>query len=377
MPEGRRPLKAEKRRQILLILAVCLLLAGLLFWQQLLLASPLFFGYRGPDMFGIYTADLDGKNFHPLLLDARREMTHARISPDGKKITFTRYNPSKRGILPSDYAEENGSNYLNTEIVVADLSGSAHNRTLACTNQRDVEPWGEEIMNANSSWIDNDTIIYIHRGNLTSLPQLKLYHLADHRSEVVNTPSGLAAADPHCINGQLIFPVVPLSQDKNAACRLYTMKLDGTQVRQLPQGQIVSTSDLRAFKLGDYDPWLAADGKTAVFMRHFGGEDWRVFKIDLVKGEEKQLTATGITSGIPKWSPDGKEIIYVSWDKSKLENLGLNTMPATGGAYKKVPLPSGYLFTHPSYLPPGTSGAADANPNMIIFSARKVPGLPQ
>ena len=232
-------------------------------------------------------------------------------------------------------------------------------------------------MNANSSWIDNDTIIYIHRGNLTSLPQLKLYHLADHRSEVVNTPSGLAAADPHCINGQLIFPVVPLSQDKNAACRLYTMKLDGTDVKPLPQGQIVSTSDLRAFKLGDYDPWLAADGKTAVFMRHFGGEDWRVFKIDLVKGEEKQLTATGITSGIPKWSPDGKEIIYVSWDKSKLENLGLNTMPATGGAYKKVPLPSGYLFTHPSYLPPGTSGAADANPNMIIFSARKVPGLPQ
>lgn len=370
-------MKVEKWRYFLLIICGGLLLAGLLFWQRLLLESPLLFGYRGPDMFGIYTADLTGKNFHPLRLDAKREMTHARISPDGKKITFTRYNPSKRAILPGTFAEENGSNYLNTEIVVADLSGSALNRTLVCSNERDVEPWGEEIMNANSSWIDNDSLIYIHRPNLTSLPKLKIYHLDTGRSEVVNTPSGLAPADPHCVNKQLIFPVVPLSKDKDAPCRLYTMKLDGTDVRQLPQGPIVSTSELRAFKLGDYDPWLSPDGKAAVFMRHFGGEDWRIFKIDLVKGEETQLTTSGITSSIPKWSPDGKEIIYVSWDKSKLENLGLNTMGAAGGAFKKIPLPPGYLFTHPSYIPPGTSVNEGADTAMIIFSARKVPALPQ
>ncbi len=354
--------KVVMRKKIILILvsSVFILALSAFFWKDVLVASPLFFGYRGDDLFGVYTANLDGSNFHTVLLDSRREITHARVSPDRKHMTFTRYNR----VVKDGLCEENGSGYRNTEVVIANIDG---------TQQFDVEPTGAEILNANSSWIDNENIIYIHCENLKSLPELRSFNLPSKkitRIRLSDRPQ-FAMSDPHCIGKTVISPVIPL--DEKGTCALWTFSSDGTGLRQITKPVITPTSTKRDFKLGDYDPWLSPTADTVAFMRYFGGMDWRIYTANMSDGVEHEITKAGIPNGIPKWSSDGKLIAFVSWDNSKLENLGLYTMTPTGSNRKKIPLPAGYLYTHPSFFPDsGSAGNA-----MLMFSGRRVPGLPK
>ena len=344
---------------IILFLSVVAFVLIAASWQNIVAASPLFFGYRSTDLFGIYTARLDGMQFRAVLVDAKREMSHARVSPDCKHITFTRYNR----ILKDGIAEEAGSGYLHTEVVVANIDGS---------NQRSIEAVGPLILNANSSWIDNDTIIYVHRSDLTSLPELRIYRLSSNSNSRLPTPLELAVSDPHCVANKVIFPVIPISEN-SGVCQLWTMDLDGKEIRQLTKAKIKPTSSRFDFKLGDYDLWLSPDATTAVFMRYFGGMDWRIYTARLIDGSELPLTKPGVPSGIPKWASDGKLIIYVCWDRSALEKLGLYTITPAAAQNRKIPLPPGFLYTHPSFFP-NTGSSNDAK---IIFSARRVPGLPK
>lgn len=347
-----------RRNLITIILLTVTLLLVVFFGKNLLAASPMFFGYRGKDVFGVYSANLEGKNFKTILLDERREMTHARISPDQRHLTFTRYNR----VLKDGLCEENGSDYLHTEVIVASADGSS---------QHSVESVGPEIMSANSSWIDNDSIIYIHKPNLKVLPRLRIYQLSTGKTRSVAIPANLAPSDPTCRGNVLVFPIIPLV-DKEAPCALWTCNLDGSGLRQVTKPVIVPTSQERFFKLGDYDPWLSPDGKSVVFMRYFGGMDWRILTASISDGKEKLLTEPGIPSGIPKFNNNGTLIAFVCWDKSKLENLGLYTFAVDSSNRKKVPLPPGYLYTHPSFIP-----RSNLNSEELIFSGRKVPGLPQ
>lgn len=356
------------RRKLRLRALVVALLVGLLvltgfFWQNIVASSPWFFGYRGHDLFGIYIAKLDGSGIRPILFDDKRELSHPRVSPDGEHITFTRYNR----LLSGGIAEENGSDYLHTEVLVADIDGS---------HQLSIEPTGPYVLNANSSWVDNDSILYVHKSDLKSLPELRLHHLSSKSTERLPTPLGMAVSDPHCINGIVVFAVVPLDSNRSPCC-LYTMKLSGSDLRPLTKPQIVSTSSDLSFKLGDYDPWLSPNADTVVFMRYFGGVDWRVVSVNVGTGAEQALTSPGVTSAIPEWSSDGKTIVFVNFDKTKLENLGLYTMVPSGANKQKIPLPGGYLYTHPSFLPSSLAATgSDNNRAAIIYSARRVPGLP-
>lgn len=342
-------------------MALFTIIVVLLFnFTEIVKSSPMFFGYRGEDLFGVYTARLDGSEFRRLFTDSTREMTHVRLSPDGRHLTFTRYNK----LLKDGIAEENGSGYAHTEVLVANADGS---------NPRSVSPSGPEKMNANSSWIDNDTIIFIHIPNLkTSLPELRTFSISTNQTNRIPTPKGFAVSDPSYCNNMVVFPVVPLSPDPKVCDTLWRMRIDGSDLQQLTRPNIVPTSKRLDFKVGDYDPWFSPDGKTIVFMRYFGGEDWRIYSIGVDGRNEQELTRKGIPSGIPKWSSDGKLIVYVCWDKSKLENLGLYTMNPTGSNNQQIPLPGGYLYTHPNIFPNGGS----LSDSRIIFSARRVPSLP-
>ncbi|MBZ0186389.1 MAG: hypothetical protein K8F91_09100 [Candidatus Obscuribacterales bacterium] len=354
---------ASRRRRLIVKAAVAFVVVFvivLLNLKEIVKSSPQFFGYRGDDLFGVYICGLDGKGFQRLISDPKREMTHARLSPDRRRITFTRYNK----LLDSGLAEENGSNYVHSEIMVANADGSA---------LRPVVASGPETMNANSSWLDNDRLIFVHSSNLKkSLPELRILNLSSNQSSRVPTPKQWAVADPTCFNDIVVFPSVSLSNDSKACNALWRMRLDGSELQQLTAPKINATSTKLDFKLGDYDPWLSPDGETVTFMRYFGGTDWRIFTIDLRGKFEKQLTESGIPSGIPKWSSDAKAIVYVCWDNSKLENIGLYTFDPTGTSRRKVPLPGGYLYTHPSFFPESGSQSSAK----IIFSARRVPGLP-
>ncbi len=347
-----------RRKPLLLaLLAGSLVLIGV-FWQNIVASSPWFFGYRGHDLFGIYIAKLDGSGIRSISFDEKRELSHPRVSPDGKRITFTRYNR----LLSGGIAEENGSDYLHTEVVVADIDGS---------HQLSIEPTAADVLNANSSWVDNDSVLYVHRSDLRSLPELRLHHLSTKSTARVSTPLAMAVSDPHCVNGRVVFAVVPLDSNRTPCC-LYTMRLDGSELRQLTKPQIAATSSDHRFKLGDYDPWLSPSADKVVFMRYFGGVDWRVACVSVSTGAEQVLTSPGVTSAIPEWSSDGKTVVFVNFDRTKLENLGLYLMSPSGSNKQKIPLPGGYLYSHPSFLP-GTGSSGNA---AIIYSARRVPGLP-
>lgn len=348
----------QNRKTIILAILISLAVLTGFFWQNIVASSPFFFGFRSHDLFGIYLAKLDGSGIRSITFDQKRELSHPRVSPDGKHITFTRYNR----ILGSGLAEENGSDYLHTEVVIADIDGS---------HQLSIEPTAPDILNANSSWVDNDSVLYIHKSDLKSLPELRLHHLSSNTKERLATPLTMAVSDPHCVNGKVVFAVVPIDSNSSQCC-LYTMKLDGSDLKQLTKPNVAATSGDLSFKLGDYDPWLSPSADTVVFMRYFGGRDWRVISVNVDTGVEQVLTTPGVTSTIPKWSCDGKTIVFVNFDKSKLENLGLYTMSPSGSNKQKIPLPGGYLYTHPSFLQNTGSSSKAA----IAYSARRIPGLP-
>lgn len=353
-------MKQKKVFQYGLALVIAAAVVLLLSFKEIIKAGPQFFGYRSKDLFGIYTAQLDGRGFTQILCDPTRELTHARFSPDGRRITMTRFNK----LLVGGLAEENGSGYVNTEVLVANADGSG---------LRSLVKTGPDVMNANSSWIDNDRLIFIHSPNIkTTLPELRIINLSTGSIERVPTPKNSVASDPTTCNGLVVFPVIALTNDSRVCNPLWLMHLDGKGLEQLTAPKITATSNQLDFKLGDYDPWFAPDGKTVAFMRYFGGFDWRIYTVDTTTKKERELTLPGVGNGIPKWSSDGRLIVYVSWDHSKLENLGLYVMNADGGNKRQLPLPAGFLYTHPSFLP--ASGSASTA--RIIFSARHVPALP-
>ncbi|MBP6351374.1 MAG: PD40 domain-containing protein [Candidatus Obscuribacter sp.] len=351
-----------RRTKIIIATGFCVLAALLLLLnlKEIIKNSPQYFGYRGQDLFGVYTSKLDGRHFAKLLSDPLKEMSHVRFAPDGSKITLTRYNR----ILSSGLAEENGSDYLNTEIMVANADG---------TELKSLTKTGPAVMNANSSWIDNERLIYVHTDDVHSkLPELRVLNIATKQEQRVPTPPNLAVADPTCKNDTLVFPVVQTSTDASACNPLWIANLSGAGLKQLTNPVITKPIMPLQFKLGDYDPWLSPDGSSVAFMRYSGGTDWRVYTVDVDTRVERELTPPGIACGIPKWSNDGKSIIYVSWDTSDLKKLGLYLIDPTGANKRQIALPAGYLYSHPSFVP----DSGQTNTAQIVFSTRRVPALP-
>lgn len=297
------------------------------------------------DMFGIYVADADGQNARCVLSDPVRELSHPRVSPNGKQITFTRYN----SIGKDGLATEDGG-YLQTEICTANSDGTVLH-TLA-------KPL-PDIVNANSSWWDNTTIMYLSNYNrLYPVPVNRgLFHIA------LVTAAGQAMADlptprfnvsdPHRVGDTVVFPGI-LPKLPNW---LWIMDKDGHGLRLLTH----TTQS-------DYDPRVSPDGKMVAFMRLYGLQDWHVCRIILATGITADLTGDkNNIEGVPDWAPDSKTLIFRHMDLANPDKMGIYTMAPDGSNRVMLPLPRGLLHNHPGYFPDG---------KRIVFSARKVPGLP-
>ncbi|HXE90003.1 MAG TPA: CehA/McbA family metallohydrolase [Terriglobales bacterium] len=83
----------------------------------------------------------------------------------------------------------------------------------------------------------------------------------------------------------------------------------GSLWRQRPDSEIAV--QLTAGPGYDYQPDWSPDGRWIVFSRYDGGaiELWR---LDVESGAQKQLTQGGHVNVEPRWSPDGSRIVYVS-----------------------------------------------------------------
>jgi hypothetical protein len=305
-----------------------------------------------PDRYVIATARLDGSDYRIVYSRPDKDMTHARVSPDGSRIVFTGYN--KRG---KDGLANEDSGYENTEISVLNLDGTGLETIIA------PKPG---IVAANGDWTpDGKSIFFISTDNPQRTPELRQIDLATRTIRPLPTPAGLHASDPHRLGDRLVFPA---KAGAKGADPLWIMNVDGTAARQLTKPPRSSSAD---GLYGDFDPKLSPDGTKVAFMRIDGGLTWRVMVLDLKSGDEKRLSPPDGMEWLPTWSGDGKLLLFTRVDTKNVNQTGLYTMNRDGGDRRKVPLPPGLYYNHGTFFP-GEKASPSAR---IIFSASKRPWL--
>ena len=81
---------------------------------------------------------------------------------------------------------------------------------------------------------------------------------------------------------------------------LWRQKIDSTTAQQLTDGPGY-----------DYQPDWSPDGKSVVYVC-YQKDAMELWLLDLATGESQQLTKGGAVNVEPRWSPDGKQIVFVS-----------------------------------------------------------------
>jgi Tol biopolymer transport system component len=308
---------------------------------------------KAPAYFGIYTARLDGSDVQTIMTNPDHEMTHPRVSPDGKRLVLTSYNDTDK-----DGRATEGQGYANTQIMIMNLDGSG---------VETIIPPKPGVIAANGSWTpDGDSLIFISTDDPQHQPEIHKINLATRKITRVPTPAGKAVADPNWVGNNLVFPVLGGGADS-----LWTMNADGSNAQQVthptPSRKAGSTDNF-----GDFDPKLSPDDSKIAFMRIFGGTGWRVMVVDLKTSQERDLTSSGgVIEGLPTWSSDGKLLLYRHIDQKKIPETGLYTMTPDGNDRKMVPLPRGFLYNHGSFFP----GDGSSSKARIIYTGTRVPGF--
>jgi Tol biopolymer transport system component len=310
-----------------------------------------------PDRFGIFVSTLDGRNVRCILSDPNREMNHARVSPDKKWITFTRYN--KHGWF-SSIAKEDGGNYLETEIMLARIDGSEL--------QSLVSPRKDKVA-ANGYWTeDGKAILFVSNDNPAHQGQISRVDLATREITRIVVPGGLWAADPHQVGRQLAMSVFDPKQKQSS---IWLADIDAGKVRQITFPSQAGIDLSVNIPLGDYDPKISPDGFSVVAMRNMGKDNWHVVVVDLGTGQERDISPDKSVDGVPEWSGDGRKLIFWYVDIKELKKSGLYTMTPDGRGRTRIPLPGGYFYTMPAFFP----GEGSGDEARILFSAEKTPFL--
>ena len=314
-------------------------------------------GGKDPNLFGIYVSTLDGKNMKPIINDSYRELNHARVSPDNKWVTFTRFN--KRG--KDGLARETGpESFLRTEIMRVRIDG---------TGMESLNRAQRGIVVANSYWTpDGKGLIYMFNNLLKKEAQISRIDIATRKISRVPTPAGLLASDPHTVGNQIVFPVV---SRKGKPSSIWIMNLDGTNARQLTDPRFSEAALKMKPPPGDSDCKLSPDGTKVALMRHVSGDDWHIIIVDVKTGQERDISKGVTCDAMPEWSSDGKLLIFWHADRKNLRKSGLYTIRPDGSDRKRIPLPRGYFYTMPAFFP----GEGSDDTTRIIFNAVKVPGM--
>ena len=84
---------------------------------------------------------------------------------------------------------------------------------------------------------------------------------------------------------------------------------------------------------GDLSPAVSPDGQTVVY-RHFeSGGLSEIYVVPFAGGEPKRLTFSDVVKSSPAWTPDGRDILFLSESGG---SIGLWRMPAAGGTPERV-----------------------------------------
>ena len=278
-------------------------------------------------------------------------MSHPRVSPDEKWITFTRYNRKKSGLAQ----EVDG--YEETEIMLMRIDGS---------DVSTLVPPKPGILNCNSSWAEGGkSLLYVSTDNEARTPWIMKMDFESRKSSRIPTPETLKTTDPHNVGDYIVFPVLEKVDS------LWMCKLDGSNLHQITFPKDPGGFRWFALPVGDYDPKISPDGKRVAYMRLHDKNDWKIFVVDLETHVEQDLSQNEIFDIVPDWSSDGKLIIFPHIDVKDFSKLGMYTMKPDGTERRMIPLPRGYLGNQPHFFPRDGSGS---NARFVYQSVR-TPGL--
>jgi dipeptidyl aminopeptidase/acylaminoacyl peptidase len=309
-----------------------------------------------PDRFGLFTSRIDGQDVQRILSDPKREMNHARVSPDKQWITFTRYNHYG----PQGLAREDPEGYEESEIMLVRLDGSG----LAS-----LVPPKKGIVAANGQWTeDGKAILFVSNDNTGRRPQISRIDVATRRITRVALSDDLAAADPHIVDGVLAVSARDPRQ-KRMAIFLHDVKSGVT--RQLTYPVKAKGEREGPLLIGDYDPKISPDGRKVATFRNVGKDNWHIVVVDVASGESHDISQARAVDAVPDWSSDGKLLVFWHVDPERLKLSGLYTVKPDGTARRRFPLPGCYLYTMPAFFPGEGSGPSAR----IVFSGQRNPAL--
>jgi len=337
----------------IIIIVVLILVVGIVLIN---IIKKLTADYSGDEdeVFGIYTANLDGTGMTRILTDSYRQINHAHVSPNKKWITFTRFNhiDEKDGC-----AKEFVPDYLNTEIMVMKTDG---------TSIKTLRGPDKDQVNTNSFWVNNTSLVYLHTPSKSGRAEIHRLTLDDNMNvtsdiEIPVSEDGIMPAEPYQFGNKITFPGIKMPEVVPAG--IWIMNSDGTGLQQLTfPGPGVQMEN---------DQHVSPDGKRLAFMRLIDGH-WHSFIMDIDKpGTEQEILASHVGNnkhiGMPHWI-DNEMLLIEYLDFSNIYNpkKEIYATKYDGSNLTKIPLPSGYFYTKPSYFE-GKDGSAK-----IIFSTKKI-----
>jgi len=241
-----------------------------------------------------------------------------QTSPDGKKLAFVRRVRTK------------------SVLYIYDLETGMQRPVYDDLTKDQQEAWAIFGVYPNYNWLpDNKTIILYAKGKIRKL----------------NTETGEASVIPfkatakHQITDALVFDQNPAPENFdahvirnattspdskmlafNAAGYLYTMKLPNGKPKRLTKG-----TDL------EYEPAYSPDGKTIVYVTWNDETKGAIMKVPASGGNPVKITSEKGIYRTPSFSPDGKTIVFEKEGGSSVlghgytVKPGIYTIPESGG----------------------------------------------
>jgi Tol biopolymer transport system component len=248
-----------------------------------------------PDFFEVGILDLSRPETKiTRLTDDEVHDAEVRVSPDGKKMVWTR-----RPALDL-FDGENAIMIANVDM--SDVKVAAHAANTYMGIPSFFKPAGDKIM--FSSQGENDASAKLVVLDLNTLAQTPFR--TSFRKDI---------SDPQMSRdgSRIVFKSTdPRDAD---AIHIFIMNSDGRGVRQLTRGDYA-----------DEDPAFSPDGRTIAFERMYGMSSHRgqnandyyfkegIVSLDLATGRERRLTAPDPCGKnelwLPTWSPDGEFIMF-------------------------------------------------------------------
>ena len=233
--------------------------------------------------FQVCTFNLDGTNVRRI--NDKGGDACSFYYPDGKKLIWTSTRDNLD--MPAGNYSDANAYPQGAELYTSDLDGS---HVVRMTNNKVYD--AEVTVSPDGKWIlfgrqvDGKMDLYKMRPDGSALFQ------------ITHTPDWQEGGAQWMPDGKTIIYRAWKIQDqgqRGMPMQIFTIKPDGTEMKQI-------TSEAGT----NWAPAPAPDGKHFVFVKLLPPRNFEVFMMDMVSGEQRQLTFNDAFDGFPAISPDGR-----------------------------------------------------------------------